>query len=145
MYAYLYLELSKLGIEIIGESQLVGYPTQFPSVSMVNWETGKPNARFRVLELLKHNFGPGDTLVYTQIAGPDVAAQAYRTAAGRKLLLINKRNAAVELDLPPEAAAARMDVVDAATGENPAQSSTLSGTHVMLAPFAVAVVFTPAP
>ncbi len=53
MFAYLYTELSKMGIENIGESQLVGYPTQYPSVSMVNWQTGKPNARFRVLELLK--------------------------------------------------------------------------------------------
>ncbi len=144
MFAYLYMELSKLGIENIGESQLVGYPTQFPSVSMVNWETGKPNARFRVLELLKHNFGPGDQLVSTQDAGPDVAAQAYRTAAGRKLLLINKGDAAVGVDLPPEAAGVRWDVVDTTTGENPAQSGTVAGTRVTLSPFAVAVIFLPA-
>jgi hypothetical protein len=145
MYAYLYLELSKLGIENVGESQLVGYPTQFPSVSMVNWETGKPNARFRVLELLKHNFGPGDRLVSTQVASPDVAAQAYRTSTGRKLLLVNKSVAPVSVNLPPEDAGARMDVVDTVTGENPPQSSTVSGTQVTLSPFAVAVVFTPNP
>ena len=129
MYAYLYLELSKMGIENIGESQLVGYPTQFPSVSMVNWETGKPNARFRVLELLKRNFGPGDILVDTQLASPDVAGQAYRTAAGRKFLLVNKGNAAVTVNLPPNTVSARLDMVDAATGENPSRSSTLSGTR----------------
>jgi hypothetical protein len=145
MYAYLYAELSKLGIENIGASQLVGYPTQYPSVSIVDWETGRPNARFRVLELLKRNFGPGDKLVSTQVAGQDVAAQAYRTAAGRKLLLVNKRGAAVRVDLPTEAAGGRMDVVDATTGENPVRSSRLSGTQVMLAPFAVAVVSTAAP
>ena len=38
LYAYLYIELSRLQIDIIGESQLVGYPTQFPSVSMMNWD-----------------------------------------------------------------------------------------------------------
>ena len=141
MFAYLYVELGKLGIENIGESQLVGYPTQYPSVSMVNWETGKPNARFRVLELLKNNFGPGDKLVSTMVTGPDVAVQAYRTRAGRKLLLINKENAAVSVNLPPEAAGARMDVVDDSTGENPAQSRTVSGTQVTLAPFAVTVIF----
>jgi hypothetical protein len=145
MFAYLYAELSKLGIENIGESQLVGYPTQFPSVSMVNWETGTPNARFRVLELLKHNFGPGDVLVSTRVIDPDVAAQAYRTVAGRKLLLINKRNAVVGVTLPAEASGARMDVVDPTTGENPAQSSTVSGTRVTLAPFAVAVISTATP
>jgi hypothetical protein len=145
MYAYLYAELSKLGIENIGASQLVGYPTQYPSVSMVDWVTGRPNARFRVLELLKHNFGPGDKLVSTRVAGQDVSAQGYRTVAGRKLLLVNKRDAAVSVNLPAEAAGGRMDVVDATTGENPARSSTLSGTRVVLAPFAVAVVSTVAP
>ncbi|MGA2683918.1 MAG: glycosyl hydrolase family 39 [Verrucomicrobiota bacterium] len=145
MFAYLYAELSKLGIENIGESQLVGYPTQYPSVSMVNWKTGKPNARFRVLELLKHNFGPGDVLVSTRVTDPDVAAQAYRTVAGRKLLLINKRNAVVGVNLPAEASGARIDVVDPTTGENPAQSSTVSGTRVTLAPFAVAVISTVTP
>jgi len=140
MYAYLYLELSTLGIEGISESQLVGYPTQFPSVSMVNWTTGKPNARFRDLELLRNNFGPGDTLVSTQVSVPDVAAQAYRTTAGRKLLLVNKESAAIELNLPAEAAGARMDVVDSTTGENQARNSTVSGTRLTLAPFAVAVI-----
>src|SRR6202012_15400 len=98
-----------------------------------------PNARFRVLELLVHNFGPGNTLVTTQVAGPGVAAQAYRTAAGKKLLRVNKGNTTIEVDLPAEASGARMDVVDTATGENPAQSSTVSGTQVTLTPFAVAV------
>jgi hypothetical protein len=111
----------------------------------VNWKTGKPNARFRVLELLKHNFGPGDVLVSTRVTDPDVAAQAYRTVAGRKLLLINKRNAVVGVNLPAEASGARIDVVDPTTGENPAQSSTVSGTRVTLAPFAVAVISTVTP
>ena len=40
LYAYVYAELAKLGIEYAGESQLVGYPTQFPSVTMVDWVDG---------------------------------------------------------------------------------------------------------
>jgi len=119
---------------------LVGYPTQFPSVSMVNWETGKPNARFRVLELLKNNFGPGDKLVATQVAGPGVAAQAYATSAGHRLLLVNKGNTIVDVDLPAEAAGARFAVVNLSTGENPAAVSTVTGARVTLAPFAVAVI-----
>ena len=67
MYAYLYVELAKRGVEVAGESQLVGYPTQFPSVSMVDWDTGQPNARFWVLKLLRDNFGPGDKLVETAL------------------------------------------------------------------------------
>ena len=30
-HAYLFMELLKQGIDVIGESQLVGYPSQFPS------------------------------------------------------------------------------------------------------------------
>ena len=140
MYSYLYLQLSKLGIENIGESQLVGYPTQFPSASMVNWETGQPNARFRALELLVHNFGPGDKLAVTSTSGPDIAAQAYDTKAGRKLLLINKENSTITVSLPPEAAGGQLAVVDVASGENPARSSVIPGTQATLTPFAVAVV-----
>lgn len=142
MFAYLYAELSKLGIEYIGQSQLVGYPSQYPSVSMLHWETGKPNARFRVLELLKNNFGPGDKIVATQITNPDVAAQGYLTRAGRKLLLVNKENVAVGVHLPQEMANARMEVVELTTGEEPAQYGVVSGTQVTLAPFAVMVIST---
>ncbi len=56
LYAYVFSRLAQLGIDVAGESQLVGYPTQFPSVSMVDWDTGAPNARYRVLQLLKDNF-----------------------------------------------------------------------------------------
>ena len=50
MYAYIFGELTRMGVDVAGESQLVGYPTQFPSVSMVDWNTGKPNSRIRVLK-----------------------------------------------------------------------------------------------
>ena len=53
LYGYLFIEESKLGVDVIGESQLVGYPSQFPSVSMMNYNTGKPNARYWVVKLLR--------------------------------------------------------------------------------------------
>src|ERR1035438_3360661 len=91
LYAYLFIELSRLQIEIVGESQLVGYPTQFPSVSMMNWLNNKPNARFWVLKLLKDSFHPGDKLVETAVSSGDLSAQAFDTPTGRKLLLVNTR------------------------------------------------------
>ena len=42
-YAYLYGELAKLCIEMIGESALMQVPLFFPSVSMMDWGTGRPN------------------------------------------------------------------------------------------------------
>ena len=146
LYAYLYIELAKQGIDVIGESQLVGYPTQFPSVTMIDWTNGKPNARFWVLKLIKDNFGPGDTLVATdngdQLGAPpgSFAAQAYQTAHGKRLLIANKRNRSIDFALPDEAAAATALSVDEHSGEGPARPVTVTGGKVTLAPFAVTVI-----
>jgi hypothetical protein len=143
MYAYLYIELANLQIDIVGESQLVGYPTQFPSVSMMDWTNSKPNARFWVLKLLKDNFGPGDKLVGTSLGrtvGSDLSAQAFQTARGKRLLLVNKRNKSVELALPAETEHATAAAVDERSGEEPPRAITIGGGKVVLNPFAVMVV-----
>jgi hypothetical protein len=143
MYAYIFLELTKLGIDVAGESQLVGYPTQFPDVSMMNWENGHPNARYWVLRLLKENFGPGDQLVNTLNKGKGsshVVAQGITTKQGKKLLLINKHNTEVTIQLPTEAANGIVKQVDVSTGENPPVQATLSGNTITLKPFSVAVI-----
>lgn len=141
LYAYLYIGLAQQGIDIVGESQLVGYPSQFPSVSMIDWVTGKPNARYWVLKLLKDNFHPGDKLVESKI-DPDssVTAQAFLTSTGKKLLLVNKRNHASAITLPDSTAIASIDRVDESTKEGPPQKLQLSHDRIELAPFAVAVV-----
>lgn len=72
LYAYVYVRLSQLGI---GESQFTGFPGQFPSCSMVDWNTGQPNARFWVLRLIKDNFRPNDKLVDTRLVLPSVNIQ----------------------------------------------------------------------
>ena len=138
LYAYLFMELSKMGIDVIGESQLVGYPTQFPSVSMIDWGNGKPNARFWVLRLIKDNFHPGDKLVATKSEGGDISAQGFSTPSGNKLLLLNKRNRNVAVSLPAGAKEAR--IVDEASGEDSAREEKVEGGHLTLSPFAVAVV-----
>jgi len=143
MYAYLYAQLANLGIDVAGESQLVGYPTQFPSVSMVDWNTGRPNARSWVLKLLRDNFGPGDKLVETQVGLPSVYAQGFATRDGkRKILLINKRSRSVIVSIP-SAAGAQVDFVDQTTGVNPPGSVKLPQEQLGLDGFAVVVVSLP--
>jgi len=142
-YAYVFARLAAMGIDIVGESQLVGYPTQFPSVSMVDWETGAPNARFRVLELLKNNFGPGDKLVDTGDVPEYVHAQGFVTRDGkRKLLLISKRDHEIEVPLAA-AAGATVTVVDQTTKGDPARVEKLAGDTFRLPGFGVAVVTWP--
>ena len=140
MYAYIFLELTKMGIDVAGESQLVGYPGQFPDVSMVNWENGNPNARYWVLKLLIDNIHPGDKLVKTDSGASGVVAQGFEGPDSKRILLINKKNTPIELKLPVEMNGATMSYVDSSTGENPPAKAGLLNGKMTLKPFAVAVI-----
>ena len=150
MYAYILGELTRMGIEVAGESQLVGYPTQFPSVTMVDWTTGQPNARYQVLKLLRDNFGPGDKLVANAQAGPFppplanyVYYQGFLTKGGkRRLLLVNKRDRTTSVSVPG-AGGGRQDSVDQTTASGPPASRRLDGETVSLGGYAVVVVTMP--
>jgi hypothetical protein len=140
LFAYVYLGLTKIGINVAGESQLVGYPTQYPDVSMMDWKNGKPNARYWVLMLLKNNFGTGDKLVSTVSNTSNVEAQSFMTKKGKKLLLINKRNEEIQLQLPSDAKDGSISYVDVTTGENPPLKKHLTDNTIKLKPFSVAVI-----
>jgi hypothetical protein len=108
---------------------------------MMNWTNGKPSARYWVLKLLKDNFGPGDKLVSTNSGTSQVAAQAFIAPEGRKLLLINKRNKSIQLELPAAAAkGGQVKIVDVSTGDNPPVQQRLFNNSITLKPFSVAVV-----
>lgn len=101
LFAYLYANLAQQGIDVLGESQLVGFPGQFPSVTMLDWETGKPNARYWVLKLLNDNFKPPVKMVETELKNPYVHAQGFVDGKGKKrILLINKRDRSFEIEIP---------------------------------------------
>jgi hypothetical protein len=138
LYAYVYLEAMRMGIDIVGESQLVGYPTQFPSVSMLDWKTGSPNARYWVLKLIHDHFAPEDKLVQTRGATADVMAQAFVTPKGRALLLVNKRNVKNTVRLKDDWKDAAVSRVESSSAP---RSAPLAGSAISLGPFAVAVVY----
>jgi hypothetical protein len=138
LYAYVYLQAMRMGIDVVGESQLVGYPSQFPSVSMLDWTTGSPNARFWVLKLIHDHFAPGDKLVQTYGAAGDILAQAFVTPKGRALLLVNKRNGKTTVRLREEWKDAEVSVVDSSAAPH---AAPLEGSAIELGPFAVAVVY----
>jgi hypothetical protein len=143
MFAYLYMKLAPLGIDVLGESQLVGYPSQFPSVTMVDWATGQPNARFRALKLLRDHFEPPVKMVESAVDTPFVEAQGFVTRNGeRKLLLINKRDRNFELELA-DATGAQMEAVDQTNATSPATVTKINGNRITLRGLAVAVVTWP--
>ena len=143
LYAYIFLRLTEIGIDVAGESQLVGYPSQFPDVSMMNWETGNPNARYWVLRLIHEHLGAGDRLVETGFKNghpAGVLAQAVLTAKGKKLLLINTRNTAAKFAMPAGTNGAMLTTVDTSTGDQPPASSTVTDAGITLQPFSVSIV-----
>ncbi|HEY4146047.1 GH39 family glycosyl hydrolase [Pinirhizobacter sp.] len=137
LYAYLYARTAALGIDVVGESQLVGYPTQYPSVSMINYHTNAPNARYWVLKLLKDNFGPGDQLVASASTSSAVFVQGFLTAHGRKLLLVNKRQTSQTVKL--DQAGAMVSYVAPSTADHAAATQS-AGAELTLEPFEVTVV-----
>jgi Glycosyl hydrolases family 39 len=149
MYAYLFGEMTKIGIDVAGESQLVGFPTQFPSVSMVDWNNGKPNPRFWVLKLLHDNMHAGDKLVEIEPAAPPatdnpyVYSLAFVTQDGKKrVLLVNRRNRPFDIAISG-ATGGEEDYVDQTTGFQPPASVKLSSDTLKLAGYSVAVVTLP--
>ena len=144
VYAYVWSRSAELGIDVVGESQLVGYPTQFPSVTMLDWTTGAPNARYFVLKLIKDSFGPGDRLVATQAGSGEVHARGFLTRDGRRrLLLVNKRDRPVRVSLAGQSGAG-VAFVDGTT-EGRIGGAVLAGETLELAAHAVAVVTAGAP
>jgi len=143
VYAYLFAELTRMGIDVAGESQLVGYPTQFPGVSMVDWTNGKPNARFWVLKMLKENFGAGDKVVEVDYDGTSGSIFAAVTREGKpRVLIVNKRNRELEVSLAG-AKGAEMLVVDQTTAFDPPAHSILQSEIVRVGGLGVAVISLP--
>ena len=149
MYAYIFGELTQMGVDVAGESQLVGFPTQFPSVSMVDWNNGKPNARFWVLKLLHDNFGPGDKQV--EIESPDSSTAgnpylyslAFVTHDGkRRTLLVNKRDRKFDVAVTG-ANGGQVEYVDQTTGSEPPRTAKLGSETLNLGGYSVTVVTLP--
>jgi hypothetical protein len=106
---------------------------------MVDWNTGGPNARFRVLELLKNNFAAGDKLVSANAGAAAVYVLGFMGREGeRKLLLVNKRNKDVELTLPQPGK--KVEFVDQTTKNNPPAVQKLRDSKYTLGGLGVAVV-----
>jgi hypothetical protein len=140
MFAYLYAGLAEQGIDVLGASQLLGYPTQFPSVTLLDWRSGLPNARYRVLQLLHENFGPGDLMVKTVLPSHNAYAAAFLVRDGsKKALLINKRAHPIDVRLPGADGAVEQHA-DVITGPNVIASRRLQSDVIHLEGFSVMVV-----
>ncbi|WP_326523538.1 hypothetical protein [Sphingomonas sp.] len=139
IHAYCYLGAMRRGVDAVAASELVDYPGQYAGTNLIHWRTGEPNAMYRVIKLLRDNLLPGSDLVDTASGHPDVEAQAFATPEGRKLLLINKTPAPIELptDLP---GGGKAQWVDRDSKSAPPREAAFSGGAVRLGAQAVMLI-----
>jgi hypothetical protein len=104
---------------------------------MLDWNTGAPNARCRVLKLLIDHCQPGDVLIETRTIGPNSAliGRAFRTPSGvEKIGVINRRMEPVRVKLieSPHRSAKSAEVVDQTTaGETSRIVKVIAGEFVL--------------
>lgn len=105
---------------------------------------GKPNARYRVLKLIKENFHPGDTLVGEKksenSAPAGVIVHGFITPLGKCGLLINTANSERTVVLNSDLQNAATMTVDEETGDEPPRAGIVEAANLQLAPFAVTVL-----
>ncbi|HUI59960.1 MAG TPA: hypothetical protein VLX90_07045 [Steroidobacteraceae bacterium] len=149
VFAYVYGKLALLGVDVVGASELIDSPGIVAASTLVDWETGRPNARYWVTRLLRENFGPGDRLVRPpsyNVLQPDPAPQIYVQAfitpqAERRILLINKRDVPFTLTVTG-AAGGDIQQVDQTT-DGAASRQPVAADQLNLPGLAVAVVTLP--
>lgn len=146
-WAYQYLISTKeADLTSIAHSQILGYPYKFDGTSgewasgtMVDWTSNQLNAKFWVTLLMLQQVARPFSYCTTAGATEGVYAQGIKSSKGRVLVLINKKNINVHVDVP-SAAGGTASVIDELSGNGPARYMTLTGDRITLKPFAVAFV-----
>jgi hypothetical protein len=139
VYAYGFLGVIRAGVNMVAAAELVDYPTQLAGTNLIDWNTGQPNAAYRVVKLLRDELLPGARLLRTTVVGSGLDAQAFETPRGRRLLLINKTMNPLRAHLQG-AWQAQAAVIDRATGSGPPRHVRLMKEELELQPMATAIV-----
>ncbi|PRP83305.1 hypothetical protein PROFUN_09517 [Planoprotostelium fungivorum] len=127
MYAYL---AGKLG--------LLGYPSQFPSVTLVNYTTGSPNARLRVQNLIHQYIRKGNDIAEIKLESDDVFGLLIVDGKDIRVMLVNKKNQDVDVKVPFVNRGVVLSV-DPSTGEGLPSSAKFEGV-VHIQPWSVNIV-----
>jgi hypothetical protein len=162
LYAYLYARLAVLGVESAHVSGLVAVQPDevWQELAMIEWASGRPNARYWVLKLLIEHMGPGSQLAPTRNVTPPpyplpssvleamarrqpVFGQGFVGPTGlHEVLLVNRGTDAAEA-VVPGLAGGRLYMLEAARPTEPARASSAATDAVTLSPLAVAIATLP--
>jgi hypothetical protein len=144
--SYLWARSLDLGAGLFGVAEFNGYPGMIPGTSLVDWETGEPNARYRALKLLVDHVRLGDTIAPTATGYPGfpdarVHAQAFAAPDGaRRVVLVNKRGVPTDVEIDDWAGTSVLHAVERGSGSAAPIARTVQGGRLTLPPHATAVL-----
>ncbi|MGW6331877.1 hypothetical protein [Nocardia rhamnosiphila] len=145
-HTYLWARCLTLGIDLFGVAEFTGYPGMIPGVSLVDWDTGEPNARYHATKLMVDHVRLGDRLVPTTTGVPGypdarIHAQATVGADGRRrVVLVNKRSVPVDVEVGDCSRQSTLYSVDAATPTGTPTAHTVRDGRLTLPAHASAVL-----
>lgn len=140
VFAYTYLGLVRQGVDFVGSAELIDYPGQYAGVSLLDWETGKPFARYYVTKELIRNVRAGDRLCDTYVTGDTLTAQGFVSERGRVIVLVNKLHSQQRVTISTARGMHALAVTDARRAP---RATPFSGASITLAPDAVVFVTGP--
>lgn len=158
MYAYLHARMAAIGVQAAHVSGLLAVQPDhvWQELAMIDWSSGRPNARYWTLKLLIDQFRPGSQLVATQSFAPPpyslptpvldmmakrapVFTQGFRSADGRrKVLLVNRSTDNVTVTLAGGRGGS-LEVIDQDSPTEAARRVQMAADQVELQGLAVAV------
>jgi hypothetical protein len=119
-------KFAQLGYKIVGQDQLIGgpFPDNFPSVTMLDWDSGQPNAKYYSVQMLAAlGTGPKHLMPTNQSGSSNIFALGMVVEGeGRKLLVVSKSEHPQSVKLegcsPLNAAALVLDGAGTAAGSS---------------------------
>jgi hypothetical protein len=109
---------------------------------MVDWNTGLPNARYRVLQLLLDEVQPGCGLVPMTGAPDSCYLLGLHRRDARKILVVNKTNGDVALPIAG-VRGARARIVDQSSAGGPIRTERVRGDRFAIGGYGVAILVLP--
>ena len=141
-FAYAYLGAVREGVDMVGAAELVDYPGNVAGTTLIDWNTGEPNAVYRVVKLLHDSLPQGARLVKTTVKGEKLEGQGFEVSRQRQLLLINKSMETIEVKIPG-ASGALTNTVDISTESAPPRAGRWDREEIVLQPHAVVIAVWP--
>jgi len=147
-FAYAFGTLAERGWKYVGADQLIGgpFPNNEAGVASLDWDTGKPNAKYWAVQMLARELGSGPKALFNctmPTAATELYALGFKINSTRKILLVSKVSEHLNVTIS-EAAGASVTILEgvgSAPGWQPPRQSILgSNSSLNIGPYGIVLV-----